>query len=335
MLATAAVEALAEEAPDAEVDVLTKPAFGEVFRGNPHVARVHSWEPRQGLSGEARKMRGAGYEWVIDLHGNLRTRLLRLLVRGPRWSRYRKGSLRRRLAVVLRRPGLLPGDHVVDRYLAALRPLGVPGRRRLPRLYPEAPDRARAEALLREAGWDGEGPLVALAPGARWATKRWPAARWEEVFARLSREGIGFPLLLGGPEDKGLCREVLSAAHGRGGELAGRTTLLETAAVLERCAALVTNDSAPLHLAVAVGTPVVALFGPTVRGFGFYPLGPDDTVIERELACRPCSLHGDDRCPLGHHRCLGEIPTGTVVETVRSAVQLGGEGRTRRETAPC
>jgi heptosyltransferase II len=335
VLATAAVEAIAAETPRAEVHVLTKPPFAEVFRGNPHVRRILPWEAGQGLLGLARTVREGGYEWVVDLHGNLRTRLLRVLVRGPRWSRYDKGGLGRRLAVVLRRPGLLPENHVVDRYLAALRPLGVSGRRRLPRLYPDAADRARAEALLREVGWDGAERLIALAPGARWATKRWPAERWEAVCARLAREGIGFPILLGGPEDRGLCRKVLRASEGRGGEVAGRTSPLETGAVLERCAALVTNDSAPLHLAVAVGTPVVALFGPTVRGFGFYPLGPQDAVLEQELACRPCSLHGGEHCPLRHHRCLVEVSAGAVLEAVAGLIRRADQGCGTCERSPC
>jgi len=95
---------------------------------------------------------------------------------------------------------------------------------------------------------------------------------------------------------------------------------------------LVTNDSAPLHLATAVGTPVVAIFGPTVPGFGFGPRGPRDAIVEHpSLACRPCSAHGPQVCPLGHHRCMRELSVASVLAAVAAAsgVEAHGAIRTR------
>lgn len=324
VLATAAVEALGQDVPGAEIHVLTKPAFREVFDGNPRVTRVPAWSPAEGLPALARRVREESYDWVIDLHANLRTRLLRGLVPGARWSVYAKGSVRRRLAVFLRRPGLLGNRHVVDRYVEALGGLGVSGTRRLPVLHPGLARRERMDGFLAEQGWDGKTPLVALAPGARWHTKAWPRERWGDLLAQLEGVAGVFPVLLGGSEEVSLCRGLLANARGRGASLAGRTSLLETAAVLERCRALVTNDSAPLHVAAATRTPAVCLFGPTVPGFGFFPLGERDTVIETNLGCRPCSLHGDPRCPKGHHRCLVDVDALRVFDRVR-AILSGGE----------
>jgi hypothetical protein len=101
-----------------------------------------------------------------------------------------------------------------------------------------------------------------------------------------------------------------------------------SAALIARAAALVTNDSAPLHLATAVGTPVVALFGPTVPAFGFGPRGLDDVVLEHDgLACRPCSAHGPRRCPLGHHRCMRELPPGAVAAALAAVLGAPVPGR--------
>ncbi|MEW6486599.1 MAG: glycosyltransferase family 9 protein [Thermodesulfobacteriota bacterium] len=326
VLATAAVEALRADRPDAEVHVLTKPAFRGVFQENPGVARVVEWDPAQGLAALARHLRSERYDGVVDLHGNLRTRLLRFLVPSPRWTRYAKGSLRRRVAVALGRPGLLGKVHVVDRYLEAMAPLGVPPIRRLPRLYPGVAERTRARSLLSEAGRRPEELVVALAPSARWPTKAWPREHWQGLLRELSGPAPRFfPVLVGGAGDRELCAAILGAE--RGADLAGKTSVLETAAVLEEARVLVSNDSAPLHLANAVGTPAVALFGPTVRGFGFYPLGPRDVVLEQALPCRPCSLHGGERCPEGHHRCLAEIPVGSVRDAaVRALEESGGPG---------
>ncbi len=321
VLATAAVEALAGDRPDAEIHVLTKPAFREVFRNHPAVARCLAWDPSEGLGLLARRVRGEDYHRVVDLHGNLRTRALRALTPTVGWSRYRKGSVRRRVAVWLRKPAVLDRTHVVDRYVHALAPLGVRPVRRRPRVFPAEADRGRAEALLRASGWAGQ-PLIALAPGARWATKAWPETHWIDLVSRIRGEGRGFPVIVGGTGDRDLAERIL--AGGPGANLAGETSIPETAAVLERCEVLVTNDSAPLHLATAVGTRVVALFGPTVRGFGFFPLGPEDRVVDLDLPCRPCSLHGDDRCPLGHHRCL----RGLDVERVAREGSLAPAGAT-------
>jgi heptosyltransferase-2 len=99
---------------------------------------------------------------------------------------------------------------------------------------------------------------------------------------------------------------------------------------MERSQVVVANDSAMMHVAAACGVPVVALFGPTVTGFGFAPLGPDDVVIERDLECRPCSLHGGARCPLGHHDCLRGIPVeevfAEVIKRIHHPLPAAGEG---------
>ena len=121
-----------------------------------------------------------------------------------------------------------------------------------------------------------------------------------------------------------------SAAGPRGRNAAGALSLRGTAALLEQAAMLVTNDSAPLHLAAAVAIPTVAIFGPTVPAFGFGPRGPDDLVVEvTGLACRPCSSHGPAVCPLGHHRCMQEVPVAQVLAAVSGSRRAAGGQRER------
>ena len=101
----------------------------------------------------------------------------------------------------------------------------------------------------------------------------------------------------------------------------GRLSLRESAALIGKAAALVTNDSAPLHFAAAAGTPTVALFGPTLPAFGFGPRGPRDVALGVDgLSCRPCSRHGPPRCPLGHHHCLRHL----LLEQVVAALEETG-----------
>ncbi len=321
VLATAAVEALAADLSSATVHVVSRTEHVGIFRRNPRVERVLGWEPRTGQQGLVALVAQGGYDWIVDLQATPRTLALALAVRGPGWSRIRKGSLRRRAAAWLHRPGFLPERHVVERYVAALRPLGVqPGKNR-PRVYLAEEERMRAEALLRGDGWDGARRLVGLAPGARWATKAWPAKSWTHLAAELGGDGAALPVLVGGESDRSLCEGIVEQASGPCLNLAGRMPPLETASVLERCSVLVTNDSAPMHLSTAVGTPVVALFGPTVPAFGFRPMGDRDVVLERDLPCRPCSVHGRRRCKVGGQPCLQGISVLQVLDAVDAVTQ--------------
>jgi heptosyltransferase II len=325
VLATAAVEALMEDAPAATVHVLTKPAYRPVLRHHPGVARLVDWDPEEGLWTLGARLRREHYDLIVDLHVNIRTRALRPLVPRPQWVRAAKNTYARRAALLFHNPALLPGDHVVDRYIQALGPAGVRPLRRAPKLYVTEANRSHLRQILAAAGWDGVTPLVALAPSARWASKAWPLDHWRALVRSLVAEGRqAFPVLIGGPDDWLLCERVLDP--GEGAVLAGRASVLESAAALSLAHVLVTNDSAPMHIAQAVATPVVALFGPTVPEFGFFPTGPHDRLLEMRVSCRPCSLHGASTCPLRHHDCLAGIEPGAVLAAVDEV--LGGAART-------
>ena len=151
--------------------------------------------------------------------------------------------------------------------------------------------------------------FVAMAPGSIWGTKRWP------YYTELAAGVPGPVVIVGGPEDRPLA-ELVAAGKPSVHIAAGALPLRASAALLSRAKVLVTNDSAPLHMAGAMGTRVVANFGPTVSAFGFGPRGPEDTIVEHpSMPCRPCSSHGPMVCPLGHFRCMRELTVETVSET--------------------
>lgn len=183
-----------------------------------------------------------------------------------------------------------------------------------PRLYPGAAERDAADRLLGDGPNDA--PVIALAPGSVWATKRWP------YFAELARvlAADGRILVIGGRDDASLAAEICAAAGPGVVDATGRLSLLGSAELLRRCAVLVTNDSAPQHLASAMGTPTITVFGPTVPEFGFGPLAPRSaTMGVNGLSCRPCDRHGPMRCPLKHWRCMRDLQVGVVLDAVRNA----------------
>jgi heptosyltransferase-2 len=122
-------------------------------------------------------------------------------------------------------------------------------------------------------------------------------------------------VIIGGPADAALARSVAAAAGPNAIDAVGRLGLLASAEMIGRTSVIVTNDSAPLHLASAMGTPTVAIFGPTVPDFGFGPLAPRRMIVGHEtLRCRPCHRHGPQRCPLGHWRCMRELSATHVLD---------------------
>jgi heptosyltransferase-2 len=187
-----------------------------------------------------------------------------------------------------------------------------------PRLYPGAKDVAAVDALLAVGGVERAEPFIALAPGSVWATKRWPS--YPALAALLS--GRHRVVVIGGGDDAALAREIGEAMRAVGAppvvDATGRLSLLASAELIGRAAALVTNDSAPQHLASAMATPTVTIFGPTVPEFGFGPLAPRHAIAGVDaLECRPCDAHGPNRCPLGHWRCMRDLSPDALEQLVR------------------
>jgi heptosyltransferase-2 len=191
-------------------------------------------------------------------------------------------------------------------------------------LYPGAPDSEAVDALLSAAGVDPSAhELIVLAPGSVWATKRWPSY---DTLATLlqSVHRNARVVVIGSAADKSLAEDINAALRAAGGhgaiDATGRLSLLASAALMRRALVVVTNDSAPLHLASAMNTPTVAIFGPTVPAFGFGPLADRRLVVQHEtLPCRPCDAHGPRECPLGHWRCMRQVEPERVA---RLAVDL-------------
>jgi heptosyltransferase-2 len=320
LLTTPLLRALRAANPGARISVLTKSQFAPLLSHNPHLNEVIGIEPGEGIAAVARRIRGIRYSHMLDLHGSLRSRLLRRLVPGP-WTTYRKRRAARAALIVAKRDFYRDAPPMPERYFEAAEPLGIAPDGGPPDFFlGEAAD-GRAAARLAQLGLAQDGrPLVAMAPGAAHATKRWPAEAWTSLARRVAATGADV-VLLGGPGDVATAELVAERAGVSVASLAGVLGLQETGAVIRRAEVLVSGDTGLMHMATGVGTPVVALFGPTVRQFGFFPYNAEHSaVVELELACRPCSAQGGRACPLGHHRCLRAIAAEDVFERLCEAL---------------
>jgi heptosyltransferase-2 len=310
VLTTPLLSALgAEHGP---VDVVTTAIAAPLLETHPAVVQVIPYDKRgrdrgwAGLRRLARQLEAGHYARAYLPHRSLRTATLALLARIPirigfsgSWSFLYTES----------RPKPQTG-HETDRLLALAN--GASGVYR-PQLRP-TPEDERAVADLVDR------PFAALAPGSIWGSKRWPY--YPELAVQLARERA--VVVIGGVEDVELGEQIVNAVLPSGGHAVnacGKLTLRQSAAVIGKAALLVTNDSAPLHLATAMGTPIVALFGPTITEFGFGPMRPGDAALGMDgLLCRPCSPHGPPKCPLGHHRCMRDL---TALAVVRAIEDMG------------
>jgi heptosyltransferase-2 len=173
--------------------------------------------------------------------------------------------------------------------------------------------------------------FVGIAPGTVWNTKRWPAEHFSRLTQLFGDAGVHV-VAVGGEADRTLCEGLRTQVRTGGyATAAGELSLLESAELIRRSSLLVANDSAPMHIALAMGTPVIAIYGATVPGFGFAPYGPSDVVVETMgLTCRPCTKHGGDRCPIETFVCMKEI----AAERVYAIAERMLEARTERSTKP-
>lgn len=324
LLCTPILDVLRKNFPLTEIHFLTKKICSPILKNNPNINRLILYDGESPFYWRER-IQKEGYDFVVDLHNSLRSRLIRYCTFGVRFGIYHKPYFKRWVLIHLKKNLFeQPPPHITERYLGALKPLDIVEKSSLPQrptLIPVEEIPTAAEEFLRQ-------DTIAMAPGSRWFTKQWPP----EYFARLI-EGIWEyrpelqVLLLGGKEEREIGNQILqSIPHERQAQLfngIGEFSLDESFAVLAQCRLLVCNDSSLMHAATALPKeiPVVALFLSTVREFGFYPMGRHSIVLQApKISCRPCDHKGLARCPKKHFRCGYELKPEQVLEVVRKRI---------------
>jgi len=313
VLTTPLFRALRRLHPGARIAALVTPQAAPLVAQDPHLDEILTYDKKGGESWVAvvRRIRAGRYDTVIAPHRSHRTSLLALTSGARDRVGFRDAGFP--WAYTHRVPRPL-AQHEVDRNLRLLRGLGAepqPADRVLHVGY-TAREAAEVAAVLEGSDVAPAAPLAGLSPGSVWATKRWHAEGFTAVGRGLQDRGWKV-VLLGGPDDRELTERVAGGIGPGVVNAAGVTSLKALAAWMDRLGVLVTNDSSPLHVAAARGTPVVAVFGATTQDLGFAPFHERARVVEVDLTCRPCGLHGGDRCPQGHFRCMGEVTPEAVL----------------------
>jgi len=313
------MQVLKSHYPNSPLDVVVVPRTADLFAHHPALSNIIQYDKRgidKGVMGFWRlrnRLRAEHYDLIIVPHRSLRSALLTWSLKPAMSIGFDNSEGRKLFKKAVHYDA---SSHEIERNCSLLGPLNLPVHStELPRLYPSSDDRQVVQTVITETGMIRYKNIIGLAPGTIWNTKRWPAERFALVCSQAASERTAV-VLLGGKEDEALCREITAAAHSfHVFSVAGRLNLLQSAEMIRRCSVVLTNDSAPMHMAVAMQTPVIAIFGATIPGFGFAPRGPHDIVLETNgLPCRPCSIHGGNRCPIKTFDCMLSITPEAVLK---------------------
>lgn len=284
-----------------------------LFTGHPFIQKVHVWQKKSskysGLIRLIRVIRSERYDGVINLQRHTASALVTVLSGAAKTAGFHSTVLSAlysyRFKHKLGERGDMEYSHEVDRYLQLTKPW-IPLEKARPALYPSDGD-------FREVAAYKNKPFITISPSSVWFTKQTPASIWREF---MDASGSMQIYLLGGPSDVAMC-EALAKDHSHASVLAGKLTLLQSAALMKNAEMNYTNDSAPLHLCSAMNAPVTAVFCSTIPEFGFGPLSDKSKVVQSrlELPCKPCGNHGKSSCPKGHFDCGKITWTDLLPET--------------------
>lgn len=304
ILATALLEQLYQARPDAILDVLVRKGNESLLANHPFVNEVLVWDKKgakySSLWQLLKTIRLRQYDVVLNLQRFGTTGLLTALSNAKITVGFNKNPFSRFFTYRVDHR-IEPGIHEIQRNAELLRPLQVNGTIQRPKLYPSEADYNVVKPYQ-------ERPYICMSPTSVWFTKQYPQERWIELMLQIPTNLSIY--LLGAPADAPACDAMIARA-GRSNvvNLAGKLSLLQSAALQERAVMNYVNDSAPLHLCSAMNAPTTAIFCSTVPEFGFGPLAEKSRVVQvnEMLECKPCNLHGKSACPLGHFRCAWGI----------------------------
>jgi heptosyltransferase-2 len=312
ILTTPLATALKNKYPEAAIDVLAIPVGGQVWQNNPRIRDIILFDKRKkhrgalALRSLGKQLRKKAYQLVVSPHRSLRSGLLACYTGAVERITFDKSTMS---WLFFNRRVKYRQIHEIDRNLSLIDVT----EKIYPEIYPSEEEKNRTLALLQRTANPN---IIAIAPGSVWETKKWPIDYFAKVVKELCRMNIAV-VLIGGKADAALCQHLADGNHDVL-NLAGQLNVRESYQVIRQSRVLLTNDSAPLHMGSAAGTPVIAVFGPTIAEFGFGPYNTSNSKIIDigELHCRPCGIHGANKCPTGTFECMLNVKPHIILEAI-------------------
>ena len=297
VLTTPVIRCLKQQYPDAEVHYATKKSYQSLLENNPYIDKVFVLE--KSLNDLISQLKSERYDYIIDLHNNLRTTILKLRL-DVKSFKFDKLNFQKWILVKFKK-NFMPNVHIVDRYMKTVESLGVKNDNKgLDYFIPE-----KDEMHLDWLPENFRNGYAVYAIGGQHETKKLPLPKMIELC-----KTIQLPLVLIGGKEDSVISEQLSVISKTAPifDTCGKFNLNQSASIIKNASIVYTHDTGMMHVAAALKKKVVSIWGNTVPAFGMYPYQTDYEVIEHsDLYCRPCSKIGYEKCPLGHFKCMNEL----------------------------
>jgi ADP-heptose:LPS heptosyltransferase len=309
VLTTPVIRCIKKQKPEAEIYLLTKASFAGVLKPNPYLSGIISFDGN--LSSTVKELKAIGFDYIIDLHHNQRSFLIKCCFPFTKKYSFDKLNFEKWLMVNFK-INRLPHKHIVDRYFDAQLPLGIENDGEGLDFYI---NKEEAFDVLKLPAEHQQGFIV-FSIGGNHATKKMPVEKWKQLAAL-----INYPVVvLGGKEEAAEGAEIADELKVL--NLCGKTTLHESASIIQQSKLVVTHDTGLMHIAAALKKPVISIWGNTIPAFGMEPYYGNHFVSSMKaevdnLNCRPCSKLGHKKCPEGHFNCMMKQDVTKITETVK------------------
>jgi len=308
VLTSPVVRCIKKQIPGAQVHYITKKAFASVIQSNPHVDKVYTIE--KDVSEVIDELKKEKYDFVIDLHHNLRSAQVKQGLRKPSAS-FPKLNVEKWLKVNFKIDNL-PDVHIVDRYFVAAKKLSVKNDGEGLDYFIPAKDEVNISTLPASH----QNGYIGFIIGARHFTKRLPEHKIIEICKRIDSPVV----LLGGPDDAEIAKHIEEAVGGNIYNACGKYNLNQSASLVKQGKKIITHDTGLMHIAAAFKKDIISVWGNTIPEFGMYPYKPgaNSHIVEvKNLSCRPCSKIGYKACPKKHFKCMEENSVEEIISNCK------------------
>ncbi|MBN1154174.1 lipopolysaccharide heptosyltransferase II [candidate division KSB1 bacterium] len=325
LLTTPLIRILKRTYSDCRIDYVIKRQYQDLIAHHPGISKLYVYDkqrPEDSLAAIKKQVKQEHYDVIIDIHRNFRSFYLRTCAHAGRVVRFKKYVLKRWLLVHLKLNLYNRTVPVYQRYINSMAKYNIVDDDEGLDLFIPADVSQSVDHRWHDVLNSKRGPIVGIAPGASYLTKRWIPQGFHEVAEYVIAKYNATIIFFGNSDDREVVSAILqdmkvSKEHVY--NLAGELSLMESASLLNYCDYLITNDTGLMHMATAFKVKVVAIFGSTTQELGFFPCSDDAAIVQHiDLKCRPCSHVGRHKCPEDHFKCMHDITAAHVIDAFES-----------------
>jgi len=315
VLAFPFIRLLRKKFPEVRIDFVVKKEYEELLKSNRNISSIYSFNSQKGfkeLKKLKKKIKQERYTYIFDIHRSLRSYYLRKFSGAKKVFLYKKYRIRRWLLIRLKLNLFNKITPVYKAYINSARKMGLVDDKLGFDFNIDDRYIRKIDGLLEKENINSGDFLIGVCPGAGYENKCWTVEGFSKVCKFLISKLNAKVLLIGDKEDFNKGEMVSSSIGDKAHNFCGRLSIMESAALISKCQLVIANDAGPMHIAEALNKKLVAIFGPTVEEFGYFPVNTNAVIVQKMLFCRPCSNNGWKRCYRIETECMKSISSEDV-----------------------